>query len=123
STWITFTARDERHISEGQVFAECAEELDRHSQVAAIGINCTSPTYIPSLIREARNSTTKPVIVYPNSGETYNAANDEWNDEPVLESFGEQAREWYKAGARLIGGCCRTTPEDIHVIANWARQM
>jgi homocysteine S-methyltransferase len=32
-------------------------------------------------------------------------------------------REWYEAGARLIGGCCRTTPEDIRVIASWARNI
>jgi homocysteine S-methyltransferase len=59
--------------------------------------------------------------VYPNSGETYNAEKNDWNGDPVLHSFGAQAREWYQAGARLIGGCCRTTPEDIRVIASWAR--
>jgi homocysteine S-methyltransferase len=121
TAWISFTARDGRHISEGQVFADCVREFDSHPQVTAMGINCTSPVYTPSLIREAKKSTTKPIVVYPNSGETYDAANDEWNGDAVVESFGEQAREWYTAGARLIGGCCRTTPEDIRVIAGWAR--
>jgi homocysteine S-methyltransferase len=121
TAWISFTARDERHISEGQVFAECVRELDSHSQVTAIGINCTSPAYIPSLIREAKKSTAKPIIVYPNSGETYDAAKNDWNGNPVFDSFGEQAREWRRAGARLIGGCCRTTPDDIRAITGWAR--
>jgi homocysteine S-methyltransferase len=119
--WISFTARDEKHISEGQVFADCVRQLEDHPQIAAIGINCTSPKYIPSLIREAKNETEKPILVYPNSGETYDAAKSDWNGDPVFYSFGEQAREWYNAGARLIGGCCRTTPEDIGVIASWAR--
>ena len=123
TAWISFTGRDERHISEGQVFAECVQQLESHPQVAAIGINCTSPIYISSLIREAKKSTTKPIVVYPNSGETYNAAKNDWNGDPVLNSFGEQAREWYNAGARLIGGCCRTTPDDIGVIASWARDI
>jgi homocysteine S-methyltransferase len=61
--------------------------------------------------------------VYPNLGETYNAEKNDWNGDPVIDSFGEQAREWYKAGARMIGGCCRTTPEDIRVIASWARNI
>lgn len=121
SAWFSFTGRDERHVSEGQLFADCVKHLQDHPQISALGINCTSPTYIPSLIREGRKATEKPIVVYPNSGETYDATKDDWNGDPVLESFGEQAREWYAAGARLIGGCCRTTPEDIHVIANWAR--
>jgi homocysteine S-methyltransferase len=119
--WISFSAGDEKHISEGQPFADCVEQLESHPQIAAVGLNCTSPKYIPSLIREAKRVTAKPILVYPNSGETYNAEGNDWNGDPVLHSFGEQAHGWYEAGARLIGGCCRTTPEDIRVIASWAR--
>jgi homocysteine S-methyltransferase len=123
SAWFSFTAQDEEHISEGQVFADCVRQLEEHPQIAAIGINCTSPKYISSLIREAKKSRIKPILVYPNSGETYDAVRNDWNGQPVLDSFGEQAREWYEAGARLIGGCCRTTPEDIRVISSWARNL
>jgi len=119
--WFSFTARDEQHISEVQVFADCVKQLEDHPQIAALGINCTSPKYIPSLVGEAKKVTDKPILVYPNSGETYNATKNDWNGDPVYESFGEEARKWYEAGARLIGGCCRTTPEDIRVIASWAR--
>ena len=119
--WISFTARDEKHISEGQIFADCVKLLEGHAQIAALGINCTSPKYIPPLIREAKSVTRKPILVYPNSGETYDATKNDWNGGPVFHSFGEEAREWHDAGARLIGGCCRTTPEDIRAIAGWAR--
>ena len=122
TAWISFTARDGQHISEGQVFSDCVKELENHPQISAIGVNCTSPKYIPALIREAKRVTTKPVLVYPNSGETYDAVRNGWNGDPVLHSFGEEARDWYAAGARLIGGCCRTTPEDIRMIASWARR-
>jgi homocysteine S-methyltransferase len=121
TAWISFTARDEKHISEGQVFADCVKRLEQHAQIAAIGINCTSPKYISSLIHEAKKVTTRPILVYPNSGETYDATINDWNGDPVFHAFGEEAREWYDAGARLIGGCCRTSPEDIHVIAGWVR--
>jgi len=121
TAWISFTAGDGKHISEGQVFADCVKQLEDNPQIAAIGVNCTSPEYISSLICEAKKATIKPVLVYPNSGETYDATKNDWKGDPVYESFGEQAREWYDAGARMIGGCCRTTPEDIRVIAGWAR--
>ena len=73
------------------------------------------------MIREAKKATDKPILVYPNSGESYSADKKDWNNDPVFESFGEEAREWYNAGACMIGGCCRTSPADIHVIAEWAR--
>lgn len=123
TAWISFSGRDEEHISEGQVFADCVKQLEDHRQIAAIGVNCTSPTYIPALIRAAKQVTQKPVLVYPNSGEKYDAGRNEWDGKPVLNSFGEQARQWYDAGARLIGGCCRTTPEDIRLIASWAKSI
>jgi homocysteine S-methyltransferase len=121
AAWVCFTGRDEKHISEGQVFADCVKQLENNPQIAATGINCTSPEYVSALIRAAKKVTDKPILVYPNSGETYDATKNDWNGEPVLDPFGEQAREWYHAGARMIGGCCRTTPEDIRVIAGWAR--
>lgn len=119
--WISFSCRDEAHVCEGDTLADCIRQIEANPQVAAVGVNCTSPRYIPSLICEAKKATNKPILVYPNSGETFDPNKKDWNNDPVHESFGEQAREWYDVGARLIGGCCRTTPEDIQVIAHWAR--
>ena len=121
TAWISFSARDEKHISEGQSFADCVKQLEDNPQIVAIGINCTSPKYIPSLMNEARKQTDIPLLTYPNSGEGYVAEKKDWDGHPATESFGEEARKWYDAGARLIGGCCRSTPEDIQVIASWAR--
>jgi homocysteine S-methyltransferase len=119
--WISFSCRDDVHVNEGQRLEECVRLVQGNPFVAAVGVNCTSPKYIPSLIGEARKATNKPVLVYPNSGETYDAHRNGWDGNPVYESFGEEAKEWYKTGARLIGGCCRTTPQDIQEIAAWAR--
>lgn len=116
SAWFTFTARDEAHTSYGEPLADCAAFLDAFEQVAAIGINCTAPKYIPGLIREIRLATSKPVVVYPNSGETYDPTTKTWLGETDCNTFGEKAKTWYAAGARIIGGCCRTTPEHIQTI-------
>jgi homocysteine S-methyltransferase len=121
SAWISFSCKDEAHVCEGERLEVCIRQVESSPQVAAVGINCTSPKFIPSLIYEARKATDKPILVYPNSGETYDATRNDWDGHPVYASFGEEARVWYEAGARLIGGCCRTSPEDIQVIAGWAR--
>jgi homocysteine S-methyltransferase len=123
SAWMSFSARDQAHTCHGERLADCAAFLDDNPQVAAIGVNCTSPTFIPALIRAARGATSKPILVYPNSGEIYDAATYSWHGETSCDAFAEQARQWYAAGAQIIGGCCRTTPDHIRALADWARSM
>jgi homocysteine S-methyltransferase len=121
TAWVSFSARDEAHICHGERLADCAAFLDNYPQVAAIGVNCTAPAFIPGLIRAARGATSKPILVYPNSGETYDAATYSWHGETSCDAFGAQSRQWYAAGARIIGGCCRTTPDHIRALADWAQ--
>lgn len=120
--WFSFSARDGAGISEGRPFADCARLLDGNPQVVAVGINCTSPRFVPSLIRTGRQHTAKPLLAYPNLGERYDAATNEWSGAPATSTFADDAKSWYEAGARLIGGCCRTTPDDIRGIAAWVRR-
>jgi homocysteine S-methyltransferase len=123
SAWVSFSARDAAHICHGERLADCAALLDDYPQVAAIGVNCTAPAFIPALIRAARGATSKPILAYPNSGEIYDAATYSWQGESSCETFGEQSQEWYAAGAQIIGGCCRTTPAHIRALADWARNI
>lgn len=117
--YISFSCKDEAHISDGTSIEDCASALNEFSNVLAVGLNCTAPKYVESLIKHIVRKTDKPVIVYPNSGEIYNPFTKTWSGGAV--SFSERAISWYNAGARLIGGCCRTTPEDIRAISEFAR--
>jgi len=121
--WFSFSCRDGERISDGTPIAECAALLAGHERVAAVGINCTPPRFIPDLIRAVTAVTDKPVIVYPNSGETYDASTKEWHGQSVPAEFGAFSREWRKLGAGLIGGCCRTTPDHIRQISDRFRKQ
>ena len=121
--WISFSCRDGAHDSQGEPWADCVAALDGFAQVAAIGINCTAPQHVESLVAIARAHTTKPIVVYPNAGEQYDAVHKQWHG--AAHSGGaplaDAAMHWADAGARLIGGCCRTTPQDIAAICRrWA---
>lgn len=120
--WFSFSCRDGRHISDGTPIADCARFLADRPRVAAVGINCTPPRFIPDLIRAISTATDKPIIVYPNSGETYDPVNKCWLGESVPAEFGTYSREWRKLGAALIGGCCRTTPAHIRQISDRFRK-
>jgi len=114
--WISFTCRDEQHVSHGEKLAHCGEYLDRQKQVVAVGINCTQPRFIRPLIGELKQGTLKPIVVYPNSGEGWDAEHRCWTGTSDAAGFGLLAREWTQAGAQVIGGCCRTGPEHIRAI-------
>ncbi|MEM7112905.1 MAG: homocysteine S-methyltransferase [Chloroflexota bacterium] len=121
--WFSFSCQNGRLISDGTPIATCAKLLDKVAQVHALGINCTAPRHIPSLIQEVRRVTQKPIVVYPNSGEEYDPVNKVWLGESVPAEFGTYSREWRKLGAAAIGGCCRTTPAHIRQIRDrfWHR--
>ncbi|MCG8616346.1 MAG: homocysteine S-methyltransferase [Desulfobacterales bacterium] len=120
--WVSFSARDGRHINNGAPVRECAAWLDKKSCVAAVGINCTDPQYIPSLIHEIRSATDKPVIVYPNRGGVWDASAKTWLMDHGLPTFDRMAGRWLEAGASLIGGCCQTGPADIRAVADRLKQ-
>lgn len=116
SAWMSFSCLDEVHLSDGTRFEDVVRACDVHERVAAIGINCTAPRFIASLIREARKATEKPVIVYPNSGERYDAVGKAWLPARGGIDWGRVAAEWKSLGASCIGGCCRVGPLEIAAI-------
>lgn len=117
AAWFSFTCRDETHVAHGELLRECASAVSQFPQTIAIGVNCTPPATIPALIGELRASTNKPVIVYPNSGEGWDAAHRCWTGTGDAAGYGAMAREWFAAGAHMIGGCCRTRPGHIRLVA------
>merc|ERR1712129_232107 len=91
--------------------------------VMGIGFNCTHPIYIDGLLRLAKQCMAKNniefiLIVYANSGEEWDAVNKKWNENTTMtdEQYAEYAVNWYKSGANIIGGCCRTTPDTIKTL-------
>ncbi|SDL69060.1 homocysteine S-methyltransferase [Nonomuraea maritima] len=112
--WVSFSCRDGERISDGTPIAEAAALFTGNPQVVAVGVNCTAPRHMPTLVRTLSGGL--PVVVYPNSGETWDAGNRRWLGLTDPVEFGQAAKEWQQAGASLIGGCCRTTPEHIEQI-------
>lgn len=118
-SWITFTSKDGVNVVSGDSFEECVKLAASSPGVVAVGINCTPPRFIHGLITTARKVTTKPIVIYPNSGETWDCEKKEWVPSSCVSNvdFVSHVHKWREAGASLIGGCCRTTPKTIRAIS------
>jgi homocysteine S-methyltransferase len=117
AAWFSFTCKDGQHVAHGELLSDCAASVARFPQTIAIGVNCTLPALIPSLIGELRKATDKLVVVYPNSGEGWDASTRHWTGSSDAAKFGEMAEEWFAEGAQIVGGCCRTRPAHIRQVA------
>ena len=83
---------------------------------AAVGFNCGfGPVQMKPLVKEMLDSTSLPVIAKPNAG-LPKTVNGETRYTMEPEEFADVMREIAKMGARLVGGCCGTTPEFIRLL-------
>jgi homocysteine S-methyltransferase len=114
--WISFQARDAARIADGNPVAAAAAVADRSSRIVAIGVNCIPPERVEPLLRALATGTDKPLCAYPNRGDAWDATNRRWISRGLPVDLGAATPRWLAAGARLIGGCCRTTPDDIRAI-------
>lgn len=112
--WFSFTLRDSEHLSDGTPLREIVAALKDNAQVVALGINCIALENTTAALKHLHSLTALPLVVYPNSGEHYDAVTKTWHHHgEACETLAGYLPQWLEAGARLIGGCCRTTPKDI----------
>lgn len=117
--WISFSCKDERHLNDDTKIRDCVSIFNNHPKVFALGVNCTKPEFISGLIQNIKVSgIDKKIIVYPNSGEAYNAKSKTWQGLSGPKYFVEMSKEWAELGAELIGGCCRIGPGHIKRMSN-----
>ncbi|MGW2057929.1 homocysteine S-methyltransferase [Streptomyces sp. NPDC001840] len=108
--WLSYSIAGERTRA-GQPLAEAFALAAGAGQVIAVGINCCEPADAGRAVEIAASVTGKPVVVYPNSGEGWDAETRSWRGDATFDPA--RVRSWQRAGARLVGGCCRVGPADI----------
>jgi homocysteine S-methyltransferase len=117
--WFSFTTRDHAHISDGTPVEEVMRSLRQSKQVVAVGINCIAMEDVSGALAEMVKHSSLPLIVYPNSGQVFDVATNSWSGARTSrQKLAALALEWRSLGARFIGGCCQTGPEDIKAIVS-----
>jgi homocysteine S-methyltransferase len=113
--WLSLSCDAGDRLCDGTRIRDAIGSLKADGWVA-VGFNCTRPELAPELIGTIKQLTGLPVVAYPNSGESYDAAKKRWRAEPTVADFAAAAARWRDLGARLIGGCCRVGPDQIREI-------
>ncbi|MEJ8660399.1 homocysteine S-methyltransferase [Streptomyces sp. MS1.AVA.4] len=112
--WLSYSIAGGRTRA-GQDLAAALALAAGHDQVIAVGVNCCEPADTDRAVELATRETGKPVVVYPNSGERWDAASRAWRGEVTFDPA--RLPGWAAAGARLVGGCCRVGPDRIAALA------
>ncbi|MDL5204500.1 homocysteine S-methyltransferase [Streptomyces sp. ALI-76-A] len=112
--WLSYSVAGDRTRA-GQPLEEAFALAADADEVIAVGMNCCVPGDVDGAVETAARVTGKPVVVYPNSGETWDAEARAWTGRSSFAP--EEVRGWRESGARLIGGCCRVGPQAVTSIA------
>ncbi len=111
--WLSLTCDGDRTRA-GEPVAEAFALARGVDAVVAVGVNCTDPDDVAPLVALAAEASGKPVVVYPNSGEGWDAARRRWAGDGRFAP--DAVAGWLRDGARLVGGCCRVSPDDIAAV-------
>lgn len=111
--WLSMTVVGDR-TRLGEPVAQAYAMAADVANIVAVGANCFAPADVPAVLTAAAPAG-RPVVVYPNSGETWNADARHWEGMPTIDTA--HVRGWLDGGARLVGGCCRVTPALVRDIA------
>lgn len=117
--WLSYTVAGGRTRA-GESLDDAFALADASPEIVATGVNCCAPIEVSAALRAVRGATDKPAVVYPNSGEEWDAKNRRWMGSPTLPP--ELLEDWVREGAFLIGGCCRVGPEHIALIGDAIRR-
>ncbi|AZS84322.1 homocysteine S-methyltransferase [Streptomyces griseoviridis] len=112
--WLSYSVDGDRTRA-GQPLDEAFGLAAEADEIVAVGVNCCAPGDVEGAVATAAEVTGKPVVVYPNSGEYWNAEARAWTGRASFTP--DQVTAWRDAGAHLIGGCCRVGPETVSEIA------
>ncbi|MBI1376930.1 MAG: homocysteine S-methyltransferase [Frankiales bacterium] len=121
--WLSLSCADDATTCAGQPVEDAVALVAASDRLHAVGVNCTAPEHVEGLVRRIRAAAPAlPVVVYPNAGRVWDAEASEWLGDGSDLLPRSAVRDWYAAGATLVGGCCGLGPAAVADVAAVAEQ-
>ncbi|MBA7609201.1 Bifunctional homocysteine S-methyltransferase/5,10-methylenetetrahydrofolate reductase [subsurface metagenome] len=100
----------------GNSLEKCVR-IQEDRDVDVIGANCTlGSDEMIGLIKELKELTNKPISAKPNAGQPRIDQNNRAVYDQPIKDFVSDIREIIQIGAKIVGGCCGTSPATIKEI-------
>ena len=113
---VSFAADADGFTRAGEQASALALQMSACGAVDAIGLNCICGAYHIRKLLSTLDVGDKWMSAMPNAGYPHVEEGRTYYDSAPAY-YAQQVMECVKAGARIVGGCCGTTPEHIRQIA------
>lgn len=114
--WLTMSCSDGARTSASQPIEDLVAVVADTEAIRALGVNCTAPEHVESLLLRLSEAGAPALVAYPNSGLA-------WSPTAGWSGQGTEVGEdlvslWRRVpGVALIGGCCGVGPDAVAAIA------
>jgi S-methylmethionine-dependent homocysteine/selenocysteine methylase len=112
--WVSVTCKQGGVLLSGEPLKVALDELLQLSPSALL-VNCCAPEIATAALESLSGLHTVPVGAYANNGHE-DGTGWAFTGEYSPARYVEEAQRWLELGARIIGGCCGTTPEHIRAL-------
>lgn len=109
--WVGFVCDENGKLFSGETLAQAVAALEPLG-ADVILINCAPPDHTSAGLRELTAKRSAPTGAFAHIGR-FNPPEWMFTDEYPPATYAECAKGWYNMGARVLGGCCGTTPDHI----------
>ena len=116
--YLSFTIQETDRISDGTSLEAVTDLVNSSELILALGFNCSSLLLFDAALEKLSGLTDKYLITYPNSGEVYDGQTQTWKPKDVTaKNLREHSQAWHEQfQVKILGGCCRTRPNDIKAL-------
>lgn len=114
---LSFSCGSADSLVSGESLEAAISRANKAANIAAIGVNCCAPELAGQVLQTLAKLTDKPLLAYPNRGESWDSHNKCWIDSGKEVNLSDSVRSWIRKGVAIVGGCCRTDPEYIRKLA------
>lgn len=114
--WLTMSCSDGARTCAGQPIEDLVSLVAGAPSIRAVGVNCTAPEHVDSLLMRLREAGAPALVAYPNSGRAWSPTAG-WSGEGAEVGADLVVRWAAVPGVALIGGCCGIGPHEVASIA------
>ncbi len=113
--FVSWTCAPDGKILNGQCVQEGVLSLEQYNPAAFL-VNCTPAKDIGPALRKMHEVSKVPIGAYANIGNPEPVFGWEFTHELDASAYAREAEAWIHLGAKVVGGCCGTSPEHISAL-------